>query len=209
MRGFHYTAHIGSIYNGLRVLPDEPPNGAPGYPRVWVECSGCGVRKHVVGSWLLTGKIGCRRCHKWQGTGVVSGAYWGRLLSNARTRSIPVHLTIAQADALYAEQNGRCFYTGRALTPPMSADPVVTASLDRLDSARPYELGNVAWVHKHVNMLKRGMDHASFLAVCREVAAFRSAGHDLLPHPAAQRPANGGFAGEAGGRSVRPARIAV
>jgi hypothetical protein len=42
-----------------------------------------------------------------------------------------------------------------------------TASLDRIDNKIGYEVGNVHWVHKEVNMAKGSMSHGDFLSLCR------------------------------------------
>lgn len=45
-----------------------------------------------------------------------------------------------------------------------------TASLDRIDSARPYEPGNVQWVHKTINMMKQQFSQGVFIGWCHKVA---------------------------------------
>ena len=45
-----------------------------------------------------------------------------------------------------------------------------TASLDRIDSSLGYTIGNVQWVHKHVNVMKNIYPQNMFLFICCEVA---------------------------------------
>lgn len=45
----------------------------------------------------------------------------------------------------------------------------ITASLDRIDNKLPYQIGNLQWVHKNVNIMKRNLTHEQFVGVCRLV----------------------------------------
>lgn len=45
-----------------------------------------------------------------------------------------------------------------------------TASLDRIDSGKGYEVGNVQWLHKDVNMMKRHYSTDYFKHLCRLVS---------------------------------------
>jgi hypothetical protein len=43
------------------------------------------------------------------------------------------------------------------------------ASLDRIDSKKGYVEGNVHWVHKDVNMMKRNFTEEYFINLCETV----------------------------------------
>ena len=45
-----------------------------------------------------------------------------------------------------------------------------TISLDRIDSSRGYEVDNVQWLHKDVNMMKRHYKQDYFMMLCKRVA---------------------------------------
>jgi hypothetical protein len=45
-----------------------------------------------------------------------------------------------------------------------------TASLDRIDSSKGYEEGNIQWVHKHINFMKRTYSQEYFIDMCKKVA---------------------------------------
>lgn len=45
-----------------------------------------------------------------------------------------------------------------------------TASFDRIDSTKPYERGNVQWVHTMVNMSKNKYAQDQFISMCKAVA---------------------------------------
>ena len=44
-----------------------------------------------------------------------------------------------------------------------------TASLDRIDQNKGYEIGNVQWVHKDVNLMKMYLDEKYFIGLCGKI----------------------------------------
>ena len=44
-----------------------------------------------------------------------------------------------------------------------------TASLDRIDSSKGYVKGNVQWVHKDVNFMKRTLNQQTFVNWCKKI----------------------------------------
>jgi hypothetical protein len=42
-----------------------------------------------------------------------------------------------------------------------------TASIDRIDSSKGYILGNIQWVHKDVNFMKRTYSQEYFVKMCK------------------------------------------
>jgi hypothetical protein len=93
----------------------------------------------------------------------ISGHYIAKVKDSARKRGITYDVTAEQLWGVWTTQGGRCTYTGRQLTHG------VDASLDRIDSAQGYVLGNVQWLHKNVNKIKWEMSEGDFLAICREI----------------------------------------
>lgn len=76
---------------------------------------------------------------------------------------------------LWVEQNGVCALSGA----PMRVDLVGqhdfrVASIDRIDSAKGYEPGNIQWVCWGVNLMKQDMTLSTFLRWCCRVAAHTS-----------------------------------
>lgn len=88
-------------------------------------------------------------------------------------------MSIQDAWALFEAQSGLCALTGtplrlrsgRADKKGTALLKEGTASLDRIDSAKGYEPGNVQWVHKHVNIMKLDLTQPEFIAICRSVVA--------------------------------------
>lgn len=46
----------------------------------------------------------------------------------------------------------------------------MTASLDRIDSSRGYEIDNIQWVHKDVNKMKMGLSQNEFIDICKIIS---------------------------------------
>lgn len=44
-----------------------------------------------------------------------------------------------------------------------------SASLDRIDSSKGYEQGNVQWVHKDINNMKQSFSQDKFIDWCKKV----------------------------------------
>jgi len=99
--------------------------------------------------------------------------FWSRLVAQAVRRGISVTLTQEEARTLFQDHGCRCALTGEPLyftRLRTNYSRYTTASLDRIDSEKPYEKGNVQWVHKDVNMMKGRLTQASFMRWCALVA---------------------------------------
>ena len=72
---------------------------------------------------------------------------------------------------LWRAQDWRCAISGMKMTLKsqrgLNHDK---ASLDRIDSALGYVVGNVQWVCVHINRMKSNMTEAAFVHVCHKVA---------------------------------------
>jgi hypothetical protein len=106
----------------------------------------------------------------WTGVGDMPGRYWKNVLANARWRKIQVNITKEDAWNLFLEQNRKCALTGELLifeSQWRAKDG--TASLDRIDSSKPYVKGNIQWVHKDINNMKKGLSEDVFISWCRKI----------------------------------------
>lgn len=68
---------------------------------------------------------------------------------------------------MFSSYDGVCAMTGWPISLAYGSQ---TASLDRVDSARGYEPGNIQWVHVMVNMCKNKYSQADFVRMCVDVA---------------------------------------
>lgn len=145
----------------------------------------CGNTHEALSSHLRSGKIthcGCNRYKgekhsQWGGSGEISGDFWyshvirsanGSKNGNRERRSKDINIDINYGWELFLKQNRRCALSGLELTfPKVSKDKSYTASLDRIDSSKGYIIGNVQWVHKHINMMKNKYDQNYFIEICK------------------------------------------
>lgn len=88
---------------------------------------------------------------------------FGKLQRVAAVRKIPFTLTKEYLDSLYKQQNGLCAITGDELP------GINESSLDRIDSTKPYQEGNVQWVSTQANLCKHTLSMPELLAFCRKV----------------------------------------
>jgi len=123
-----------------------------------------------------TNNCGCAVRGNWRGHGDLSLTYFGQLKRNAKARDISFDVSIEQLWELFVKQNGKCALTGINLNlTKKRSDPNTTASVDRIDSSKPYVVGNVQWVHKDINLMKQDLDQERFLSLCRDVTAYDDA----------------------------------
>ena len=47
------------------------------------------------------------------------------------------------------------------------------ASLDRIDSTKGYEIGNVQWIHKKLNIMKQNLSDLDFIEWCKKVSDYQ------------------------------------
>ena len=120
-------------------------------------------------------KIG-KKSSSWRGYEEMSGSYWDSVKRGARDRNLSFTITKEYVWNLFLKQERKCAFSGRLLK--FKYDKYnwkdQTASLDRIDSNKGYEVGNVQWVHKHVNIMKNKLSDEEFIALCHEIAKFKT-----------------------------------
>jgi hypothetical protein len=108
----------------------------------------------------------------WRGSGEISGAIWSHIKRHANTRNLSFNVTIEEAWQLFLKQNRRCALTGQELK--FNSDKKTTknrtASLDRIDSNKGYEIENIQWVHKDINQMKSALENNKFIELCELVS---------------------------------------
>lgn len=122
----------------------------------------CGCKKRSHGS-----------SHKdWTGYGEISGNWWSSHVTREKKQKVrtkvPVTVTIKEGWELFLKQDRRCALSGLELK--FGSNSINnTASLDRIDSSKGYEINNIQWVHKHINFMKRDYDQNYFIDLCKKV----------------------------------------
>lgn len=72
--------------------------------------------------------------------------------------------------ALYEQQNGLCALSGRPMTHELGRGLVNTnISIDRIDSSKGYEEGNVQLVCRQANTMKYVCDKTELISWCRSI----------------------------------------
>jgi len=102
----------------------------------------------------------------WTGCGEIYGCRWDQWRIGAEKRGLAFDISIEYAWELFEKQGRKCALTGEPISFGNSWNRKCTASLDRIDSAKPYIEGNVQWVQTRVNLMKRSMDEAEFIELC-------------------------------------------
>lgn len=102
---------------------------------------------------------------RWTGYKEIPGTVLKRLLKNASIRHISVSIDPEYMWNLFLMQNRRCALSGESIK---FVDLYsTTASLDRIDSSKGYEVGNVQWVHKIINSMKWDLPEREFTYWCQ------------------------------------------
>lgn len=145
---------IGKTFNYLTVIEEVEVYENNPKKETYYKClCKCGNYKVVKAVKLKSEEIKSCGCFKkgnqgktYKGIGLLSGSFWSRIKKNAKKRKIRLELTINEA---YEKFNGFCYISG---LPISFIDK--TASLDRIDSKRHYQIDNIGWVHKYINTIK-------------------------------------------------------
>lgn len=157
----------------------------------WLCKCDCGKQKTIRGDHLLnkaTKSCGCNQQgagnHRWNGCGEIGGWVWNNYKINASRRNIPFKITVKDMWTKFLEQNRKCALTGELLqfSTCQSDNNGRTASLDRIDNTRGYEINNIQWVTKTINMAKGKLSQSDFLMLCQQVTSYETSKlHPVIP----------------------------
>lgn len=89
-----------------------------------------------------------------------------RVIDEAALRSISVYFTADDLKNLYEKQNKRCALSGDFLP------DIRKASIDRIDSSKPYTLDNIQIVTKEINLAKHVQSQQDFINMCKKVVDY-------------------------------------
>jgi len=96
-------------------------------------------------------------------------------IRRAKQRNNLGDLTLGDLLEQWNKQNGTCPYTGIQLKLPIFRKRLSLfemASLDRIDSSKPYEKNNVVFVSAPINYMKNIMTEEETVAYCKKIALF-------------------------------------
>lgn len=108
----------------------------------------------------------CRKCRDKSKSRPVGNErrLYNKYKKSAKIRGIPWKINLKE---FIGDYNGICAMTGWELSMEYKQ---TTASLDRIDSNKGYEVGNLQWVHSMFNMTKGRYPHEDFVKMCIAVA---------------------------------------
>lgn len=113
---------------------------------------------------------GCVNIGRRTGTNNIPGVYFARIKTRCNYYKIDLDLDIDYIDNLLVKQKFKCKLSGLDISLSYSKNTEDTASLDRIDSSKGYIKGNVQWVHKDVNMMKKEYSMKYFIEICKRIA---------------------------------------
>jgi predicted DNA-binding protein YlxM (UPF0122 family) len=111
-----------------------------------------------------------------KGVGHIPRSVFNKCKINAADRNIDFSLTIEDLDNQYKKQNGKCLISGLNIGfhDQKQSKVLSTASLDRIDSDKPYSVSNIQWVHKRIQQMKWTSSQEEFIIWCKIVAGHNS-----------------------------------
>jgi hypothetical protein len=102
----------------------------------------------------------------------IRGKLWYGYQRDARRRGLSFQVPIQHGWELYEAQARVCKLSGVPIGfGRISISSETTASLDRLESALGYEVGNVQWTHKTINLMRHKLSVRDFVSLCTQVTS--------------------------------------
>lgn len=90
-----------------------------------------------------------------------------------RKPELTFNITKDYLNSLYELQHHKCALSGISLEPNLSLTAQQqNMSIDRIDSNIGYEVGNIQWVDKRINMMKGSLSNEEFIKLCTLVADY-------------------------------------
>jgi hypothetical protein len=136
-------------------------------------CCGKDNINHNLGKWCGIGEVG--RLKSNNGRDEYTG--FRDFIRRAKNRNNLGDLTLVDLKKQWEKQNGVCPYTGIDLKLPnynkhKNYTTQELASLDRIDSNKPYEKNNIVFVSAPINYMKNSMTEKETIDFCKKIALF-------------------------------------
>ena len=165
---------IGDKYKNWTVI-DGPRCTSKSTIQWYVECQCGNYRRWIQGNELVNPNF-CFQCRKCSAkdtrkrttllngrVGSLTQTQYTRLKRSAVSRNISWEVSLEDLWVLFEKQHRSCAITGEPLL------QIKEASLDRIDSAKGYVLGNVQWTTYQANVSKHTMTMTELYEFCEKV----------------------------------------
>lgn len=159
---------------GNKLIVSEAEKDIDGHRRYIWRCTKCGVEQGPrTGSKIFfypDGKCcGKGGIPKKPGSAfeLITSKKMSQIKFDAKKRNLVFEIDAEFLWHLWLDQDGKCAYTGLQLTHGLDA------SLDRKDNLAGYVSGNVQWVHKDINYMKKAYTEEYFIKMCKLVAKIK------------------------------------
>lgn len=86
----------------------------------------------------------------------------------ASERGIKWSITPRYIQTIYERQNGKCALSGVDISFDREDDKGIV-SIDRIDSSKGYQYGNIQLVEKTINFMKWSLSQEGFIGMCKKV----------------------------------------
>lgn len=126
--------------------------------------------KQVQSCGCLVKKCG-KKHHFFKGYEEIAQSVFNKIRQKALDRNLLFDLTIENLYNKFLEQNKLCAISGVPIKFKINYKDEQTASLDRIDSSKPYTIDNIQWVHKKVNTMKWNIAQNEFIEWCKIIAS--------------------------------------
>lgn len=176
-QGTHKIKDItNKVFNSWKVIRRTSSDPVTKFSR-WVCKCVCGTERIIhYGALVGNKRKMCRECfYKLRmSKNELPNEMWSRIKNSAKERNIDFDISRETVYNCFVEQDHKCALSGIPIGFARSGRKYKheksTASLDRIDSKKGYIDGNVQWVHKDINKLKRDFDESYFFMLCNKVA---------------------------------------
>lgn len=152
---------------------------------LYIKCKcNCGNISWKSISALRNGKcFGCKKCANKtyideNGDTIINKFFiqqYNRIINSLKIRkklkNMKFNITPKYLEELYFKQNKKCKLSGIDLTPKKGVRwKNQNLSVDRIDSEKGYEIGNIQLVDKRINLMKGKLDNNEFIELCKLIA---------------------------------------
>ena len=110
--------------------------------------------------------------HFWKGYEEIPQSWFSKYFQRANRKRTGT-ITIQDVWKKYLKQDRRCALSGVHISFTKD-EKGISASLDRIDSSKEYDLNNIQLVHKDVNLMKNHFNQDYFIKMCKYISKYNN-----------------------------------